>query len=294
MVSFLNRKGGVGKTSLTANVGALAALSGWRVLCIDLDSQANLGRDLGYRQRGLSDDGADLRDAVISRRPPVPIRDVRPNLDVIPAGEATDDLAAFLTSRLSRGGREQLLALSEVLEPLATEYDLILADCPPNADVVPDATLLATHYVVIPTTFDDGSLDGLTLVAGKFRNARELNPDLELLGISLFNFGSSARRLIKQVTDYVDSHLGPVAPILGPPVRLAQRPAADMRKRGEVAHEYEARAGTAEPWYKGGESFSEAGSSLAGDYQQLTRSFLSTFQARQTAYLDGAETPATS
>jgi hypothetical protein len=67
-----------------------------------------------------------------------------------------------------------------------------------------------------------------------------------------------------------------------------------MRKRGEVAHEYEARAGIAEPWYKGGESFSEAGSSLAGDYQQLTRSFLSTFQARQTAYLDGAETPATS
>jgi cellulose biosynthesis protein BcsQ len=289
MVSFINRKGGVGKTSLTANVGALAALSGWRVLAIDLDSQANLGRDLGYKTRGLSDDGAGLRDAVLAGRPPEPLRGVRPNLDVIPAGEATNDLAAFLTSRLARGGREQLLALSRVLEPLSTEYDLVLTDCPPNADVVPDTVLLATHYVVIPTTCDDGSLDGLTLVAGKFRNARELNPDLELLGISLFNFGSQARRLTREVTEYIDGHLGKVAPILGPPIRFAQRPAKDMRNKGEVAYEYEERADSAEPWYKGGESFSQAGSSLAGDYQRLTQAFLSTFQSRQTAF--GAEAP---
>ncbi len=57
-ILVLNGKGGVGKTSLTANLAGLAALSGWRVLAVDLDPQGNLGRDLGYL--GDADDGQTL------------------------------------------------------------------------------------------------------------------------------------------------------------------------------------------------------------------------------------------
>jgi hypothetical protein len=57
-LAVTNAKGGVGKTSITANVAAAAALGGWRTLAVDLDAQGNLARDLGYRER--SDEGRAL------------------------------------------------------------------------------------------------------------------------------------------------------------------------------------------------------------------------------------------
>ena len=57
VIAFANGKGGVGKTSLTANVAGLAADAGWRVLAVDLDPQGNLGSDLGYDQTDKGDDG---------------------------------------------------------------------------------------------------------------------------------------------------------------------------------------------------------------------------------------------
>ena len=75
---FVNGKGGVLKTTLTANVGALLAVSGWKVLLVDMDPQGNLGLDLGYRhgdpgrrrQRPCSK--PDVRDAAgaTQRHPP--------------------------------------------------------------------------------------------------------------------------------------------------------------------------------------------------------------------------------
>jgi Mrp family chromosome partitioning ATPase len=59
-VAVATGKGGVGKTSITANVAGTAALSGWRVLAVDLDPQGNLGNDLGYNQRGDGDEGGRL------------------------------------------------------------------------------------------------------------------------------------------------------------------------------------------------------------------------------------------
>ena len=61
-IAVLNGKGGVGKTSLTANLSGLFADAGYRVLAIDLDPQGNLGNDLGYLGAVLGDGGAGLED----------------------------------------------------------------------------------------------------------------------------------------------------------------------------------------------------------------------------------------
>jgi chromosome partitioning protein len=88
----VNGKGGVGKTSLTANLAGLYAAAGYRTLAIDLDPQGNLGDDLGYLGAGLSDNGAELVDALRARRAYRPLRDVRPGLDVLAGGPVLSEL----------------------------------------------------------------------------------------------------------------------------------------------------------------------------------------------------------
>lgn len=81
-VAILNGKGGVGKTSLTANLSGLFADAGYRVLAIDLDPQGNLGNDLGYLGAGMGDGGAGMVAAGTSGTAPVLLKEVRPRLDV--------------------------------------------------------------------------------------------------------------------------------------------------------------------------------------------------------------------
>lgn len=90
-ILVMNGKGGVGKTSLVANLSAVAAAGGWRVLAIDIDPQGNLARDLGVLEP--SDGGCNLREAALARELLQPLRNVRPNLDLAPGGE---HLAALL------------------------------------------------------------------------------------------------------------------------------------------------------------------------------------------------------
>src|SRR4051794_23157663 len=111
-VAVINGKGGVGKTSVTANLAGLYAAAGYRVCAIDLDPQGNLGNDLGYLAAGLADGGAGLHAAAVTGVAPTPLVGVRPNLDVVPGGEQLHDLAAVLQSRRlsGRGGVESLTA----------------------------------------------------------------------------------------------------------------------------------------------------------------------------------------
>src|SRR5829696_7927771 len=80
-----NQKGGVGKTTLTAQLGGLLSAAGWRVLLVDLDPQGNLARHPGVISK--SDEGRNLFAAVTDRVPLEPLPDVRPGLDLVPAGE---------------------------------------------------------------------------------------------------------------------------------------------------------------------------------------------------------------
>jgi cellulose biosynthesis protein BcsQ len=241
-----NGKGGVGKSSTVANAAGLAAASGWRVLVVDLDPQGNVGRDLGYLSRKQSDQGKALFTAAQSwfageLQPPRPLQAVRPHLDVLPAGRYTEDLIDILASR-ARSNPRALKVLHAVLAPLATYYGLILFDCPPARGIMQDAALATARHLVIPTTFDEGSLDGLTLMAEAMQDARERNPELELLGVVLFNFAASASQLISEVQGTITTGLGDIAPVWMPPIRTAPRAAHDTRARGLLAHEYEAAA----------------------------------------------------
>ncbi len=286
-IAVVNGKGGVGKTSITANLAGSAALSGWKVLAIDLDSQANLGRDLGYLQAARTDEGAGLLAAVVKGARLEPLANERPNLDVVPAGEVTDDLVRYLQEQ----GRVGLGSLDAALAGVAHEYDLVVLDCPPQAGAIQDAALVAAHYLIIPTSFDAGSIDGLSRVASRFQDiCVSENPALELLGVVLFGFGVRDKRIVAEVRTQLEAALGGSAPVLETVIRHVRRAAYDMRERGVLAYEYEASAASAPRWYQAlregtaPPTFSSGAGGLAGDYYQLTREVLRLFAERQAEF----------
>lgn len=239
-ISVINGKGGTGKTSIVANLAGLYAAADYRVLAVDLDPQGNLGRDLGYVD--VSDAGQSLFSAVMTpgATPLVPLRDVRPGLDVICGGEYIEDLSSALAARNQRG-KETTRAVRDQLAPLAGDYDLILLDCPPGNRPLQQQALAVAHYALIPTRSDDASLDGLVRVAELFAAARETtNPGIELLGVVLFGIGSRARRIAESARSAVTRDLGDPTLVFDTEIRHVEGPAQDCRRLGRLVHEIEA------------------------------------------------------
>lgn len=281
-VCFGNGKGGVGKTSICANVAGVAAATGWRVLAVDLDHQANLGNDLGYKDAGTDDDGHGLADAVMHGRPLQPIRDVRPGLDVLPAGSHLNRLWRWMGSdpvtRITR--------LDEAIQPLAAAYDVVMIDSPPAGGIAVDAALAAAHWLVIPVKADEASLDGLELMARQFATARRANPALELAGVAMFDFSMQGSAIRREVRRSLMQDLNGIAPVYRSFIRRSDRSAVDMRRSGLLAHEYATEAATQRQAVSVSQrikaaragtpvrSYSTAAEGLAEDYRKLAGEIL--------------------
>ncbi|MGI8876140.1 MAG: ParA family protein [Egibacteraceae bacterium] len=286
-LAVVNSKGGVGKTSIVANVAVAAARAGWRVLAVDLDAQGNLSRDLGYHAG--SDEGRALLQAVVAGQPLEPLRAVRERVDVVAGGRHTKRLADLLmVQALGQGGD---YSLEETFASTASAYDLMLLDCPPVfGPMVRDALRLA-HFVVIPTKVDDGSIDGLEGLADEISDViHTANSQLRVVGVVLFDVGAGDTRLRSETRAELDEMLEGIAPVLQATIRHSRRGARDMRRLGQVAAEYERAASDAQPWFldRSAPSFSSAAAGLAGDYEQLTAEILQHLGNHRTGGARGA------
>jgi chromosome partitioning protein len=288
--SFSNDKGGVGKTTLVANVGGLAAASGWRVLLVDLDPQGDLALDLGVTGEAEEEQGRGLASAVFGQVPllEVPLRSVRENLDLIPAGPRTKELREVLSVRSKTGER---FGLTEALSKLAGEYDWILIDTPPSDLILQGFGLAAAHYVVAPTKADLASMRAIGRLS---ENALSFgNPDLELIGVALFGVESNAKAIkgevLKQLTEWLGSSSKPFDTV----IRHATLASKEMRENGWLAIEYEEKAEAsrlANPWWKSrregkkaqpAQRFASNSSALREDYTALAKEIMGEFRARQ-------------
>ncbi|NJP95988.1 ParA family protein [Nonomuraea sp. FMUSA5-5] len=204
MMIVLNNKGGAGKTTTTANISAQlasalhAAGSTKRVLAIDLDPQGNLGLDLGHQGKPGDDEGKSIIDVVEGTGGLHIIKDVRPNLDVVPGGKNLKRItASMIGTRSIDPRREILLSLAQALAEVAEDYEWILIDCPPNLADLQHLAAVAAEYVLIPVCFDQGAIQGLEGVSEVFDVASRLNPALTPLGVLLFGFDRQNLRKIK-------------------------------------------------------------------------------------------------
>lgn len=239
-VAVINGKGGVGKTSLTANLSGLIAAAGYRVLAIDLDPQGNLARDLGYKNTPDNDDGLALFSAVTTGQQLRPVTGVRDGLDIVCGGGRIAEMVGALHSRTARGVATAT-AVHDAVAPIAENYDLLLIDCPPGEQQLQQMALTAAEFALIPTKSDSASLDGLVKVAELFGAVRATtNPDLQLLGVVLFGIGVSAKRIAQAARDAVARDLGSSDLVFDARIRHVEGAAVNTRDLGRLVHEIEA------------------------------------------------------
>ena len=196
-IALMNQKGGVGKTTTTANLGAALAQRGRRVLLCDLDPQAHLTINYGLEP----DDGTASLYEVLRGDAGVlaAVRDL---------GKLDEDIAALdgelhmLPSHLDLAGLELELAdvegrqlrLRHALERVGYDYDVVLLDCPPSLGLLTVNALAAARHVLIPMQAHFLALQGFAkLLETTQVVARQINPKLGVLGVVLTMFDHHTR-----------------------------------------------------------------------------------------------------
>ena len=198
IIAIANHKGGVGKTTAVASIGAALANRGYKVLLVDLDAQANLTASLPYPEDGRTIYHA-LRD-----REQLPIIQVRGNLDLCPSSLDLAGVELQLSGVMSRE-----FILKDLLEPVSASYDYILLDCPPSLGLIAVNAFVASTDVIIPLTAEALPYKGLTMINEVLDMVKKrLNPTLSLTGIVLSRW--AGRKLNKMVEESLRANYGAV------------------------------------------------------------------------------------
>ena len=187
VISILNLKGGVGKTHTTWLLTGVCSQRRKRVLCVDLDPQANLTRNLLGNQPSvpgveqLFHPGSEPDIGQTLRRASLKFVDIIPSSAALGCFDLADQ-AAWETADLQR-------SLADGLESVRYDYDYILCDCPPRLSLVSFAALMASDHVIIPLEAADWGAQGVTQVAEAVRYVQTHgNPSVNLLGYLISRF----------------------------------------------------------------------------------------------------------
>lgn len=165
-ISFQIVKGGVGKTSLSFCLATRASHYGCRVLAIDLDQQGNLTRSFNVTAR-------DLPVWINLFRDETPVEEslikINENLDLIPSNMHNSRLDVELT--LSNSSLKDLI--SNIIDPIRHNYDLVIIDCPPAINKINTAVTCASDLVIIPINPDPYAMDGLDFTIAELNRIKK-------------------------------------------------------------------------------------------------------------------------
>lgn len=285
-IVLANTKGGVGKTSLCTHIGAFIAGLGQRVLIVDLDPASDMGLDLGYGPdpANLADQGDPRNDAgqsivnaVFFGQPFNILRDVRPNLDVIPGGLHLGKLNFDELAGTFPAGENQRSVFAAALAEVAGDYDVILIDTPPQGNAQA-CGLTAGRYLLIPVDAGGAGAAALQRLGPDVARIRDSdNPALTYLGFVIFNVNVRATAELARIEAMLHPHAS-VVPTFATKIRNTVSGAAARRQRRlvfDLANEYDPerikrerlehfREGTPLPYAP-----LPSARSLADDYQNL-------------------------
>ena len=195
IMSVVNQKGGVGKTTTAVNLASYLADLSKKTLLVDLDPQANATSGIGIDISRLN---YSLYDVLINQVnvSEVICPTVFEGLHVLPASK---DLAGAEVELVNLVSRETFLQNS--LEPLVSYYDYIIIDCPPSLGLLTINALVASTKTIIPVQCEYYALEGIAGLVNTLNQIKEhYNPDLEIAGIVLTMFDVRTS-LNKQVVD---------------------------------------------------------------------------------------------
>ena len=238
IVSLVNQKGGVGKTTTAINLGASLAACERKVLLVDLDPQANATSGLGIPKNEeksmypVLTDGMNIREVI--RPTELPTFHIAPS---------SVDLVAAELELADAIGREFHLRRS--LQEVAKEYDYVLIDSPPSLGLLTINGLTAASSVLVPMQCEYFAIEGVAQLLNTIERVRDmLNPTLEIEGIALTMY-DERMNLARQVAEEVRRHFGEkvYSTVIPRNVRLGEAPSYgkpiilyDIRSRGSEAY----------------------------------------------------------
>ena len=253
--AIANQKGGVGKTTTTINLAACLAHAGRRTLVIDLDPQSNTTTGLGVEAHSV---GLSMYELLVS--PGVTVADVikaelRPNLSLLPAKVdlyAADIELVYVEDREYR--------LKRALQPVKSDFDFILIDCPPSLGLLTVNALTASDGVILPLQCEYFALEGMQQLLKTIRLVRDrLNPAIGLFGVLLTMYDPRTRlgsEVVREISEHFPREK--FQTVIARNVRLSEAPSFgltilehDPRSPGalaykQLAEEVIARAATLE------------------------------------------------
>jgi len=241
IISIVNQKGGVGKTTTSVNLSAYLAQKGKKVLVIDLDPQGNATSGYGLDKSELE---SSVYDVLVNDTPIVDViwKDKRENLDICPTNI---NLAGAEVELVSAMSRETILKRS--LDEVRDNYDYILIDCPPSLGLLTINALAASTGVIVPIQGEYYALEGLTQLIDTVNLVKKhLNPKIGIFGVIITMFDGRTQ-LTRQVTDEVRKYFGEKVfnTVIPRNIRLAEAPSF-----GKTIAEYD-------PKSKGGRAYSD-------------------------------------
>ncbi len=238
IIAVANQKGGVGKTTTSVNVAASLAMSGGRVLLVDLDAQGNATMGCGVDKNELE---ATIYEWLIENKPLAEVvRKCNGGFEVLPANL---DLTAAEVELMQSEGRE--FVMRRRLREETAPYEFVIIDCPPSLSILTVNALIAADGVLVPMQCEYYALEGLSALLETIDGIRErANPDLEIEGILRTMYdprNSLTRDVSRQLIQYFGDQV--FRTVIPRNVRLAEAPSHglpailyDRTSRGAVAY----------------------------------------------------------
>ena len=157
VISISSSKGGVGKTTVVANIG-FSLSRYFKTLLIDIDPQSNLSTGLGisYNNRNIAN---YIKDIIHSRYPEVTPTKINNYVHIITGNEDLIEIENLLHKTV--GGE---LILKKILDQVKNKYDLIIIDCPPSFNLLTINALNCSDLILIPAKPEKFSIDGIRLI----------------------------------------------------------------------------------------------------------------------------------
>ncbi|MFH1412411.1 MAG: AAA family ATPase [bacterium] len=244
IISIVNQKGGVGKTTTAVNLSAYLAHLGRQVLLVDIDPQANATSGMGIEHTKLEN---GLYEALIGQRPLYSIikHTLQDGFKIAPATPALAGAGIELVEMSDRESR-----LLNILQEIKNEYDYIIIDGPPSLGLLTVNSLVAADEILIPVQSEYYALEGLGQLLNTISLVQtNLKPELGVMGavITMFDRRNSlSQEVMDELYQYFPNRI--FRSIIPRSVRLAESPSYgrsilhyDPRSKGGKAYERLAR-----------------------------------------------------
>ncbi|MBD1866451.1 ParA family protein [Leptolyngbya sp. FACHB-671] len=222
VITIFNQAGGVGKTSLTMNLGyQLGQRKKQKVLLIDMDPQASLTIFMGVDP---TEQEATVKDAILDKKA-LPILSEIHGMDLVPANILLSAAEMQLSSVLRRE-----LRLKQAIDKVTDRYSFILIDSPPSLGMLSTLSLVAANYVLVPSQTQFKSIQGTNLVLQTIADVRDaIDHKLELAGVvpTIYAKGTLQDR---EALGVLESQLSAITKVYSPLPRSTAFPDASQER----------------------------------------------------------------